>query len=173
MGGGSSYFGPLGDSTIDISSWDMSNASNCRNMFRTTYSNIHVPQNITFGSASLDFYDMFLGVGNVAGQGGLQHGLGGWDWITNATSVDSTRFARYSGMSDANYNKTLIAWANRAHAKLAGGGSLPTVSTEWNFRGNLRSNVVYSGSPYNTGYAARAYLTSAPVSYNFIDDGSV
>ena len=172
LGGGNSFFGPKGNSTIDISDWNMNAASNCREMFRTTYSNIHVPETVTFGSGSIDLYETFLGVGNVAGQGGLLTSLAGWDWITNPSNLTTTRFARYSGMSDAHYNQTLIAWANRAHAKLAAGGSLPSVATDWNFTGNLRSNVVYSGSPYNTGFSARAYLTSAPVSYIFIDDGS-
>lgn len=176
IGGGTNNVGPQGNETLDVSGWNMNAASNCREMFRVMHSNITVPTTVTFGSGDLDLYETFLSVRGTNGTGGLQNGLGGWDWITNKSSsdtIDTTRFARYSGMTDPNYNQTLIAWANRAHAKIAAGGTLPTISTEWNFRGNLRSNVVYSGSPFNTGFDARAYLVGAAVNYNFIDDGSV
>ena len=176
IGAGTSFTGPQGDETLNVSAWDMSAASNCREMFRVMHSNVTAPANVTFPSGDLDLYETFMSVRGTNGTGGLQNGLGGWDWITNKSSSDAinvTRFARYSGMTDPNYNQTLIAWANRAHAKIASGGSLPTISSEWNFRGNLRSNVVYSGSPFNTGFDARAYLTGAAVGYNFVDDGSV
>ena len=62
------------------------------------------------------------------------------------------------GMSAENYSKTLIGWSNTISS--TGLGKNLSLGT------NVRSytDIVYSGSPYNSGEGARTYLTTASAS---------
>ncbi len=170
-----SISGPVGANTIHIGNWDMNNASNLHQMFYQTYSNITVPSNVTF-TGNVNLYEVFLNTrGSSSSSGGLQNDLADWDFVTNndnTVTLFTARFARYSGMSNVDYNKTLIGWANRVHAKVTGGGTVPSLNGGFDFNGSYRSNVTYTGTPYNTGYAAWDYLENT-IGWNFVDSGTI
>jgi hypothetical protein len=81
--------------------------------------------------------------------------IGGWS--LRLAGVDMTdMFLDQSAMSDENYSRTLIGWANY----VASNSNTPS-SVNFNGGTNKYNNTAYTtGQSYNDAVAARAYLTS-------------
>jgi LPXTG-motif cell wall-anchored protein len=132
----------------DLSGWDTGNVTDMGYALR----------NATSFSADLSGWD----TSSVTTMGDMFNGatsfdadLGAWD-VSNVTSM--SRMFRGAGLSTANYDATLIGWAN-----LAGGAG-------------VRANVPFDAgsSVYSCdAVAARATLTGSPNSWTITDGGIV
>lgn len=128
--------------TLDVSNWDISNVVDINTMFGSSILNPDVTNWDT--SSLLDANRAFINCTN------FDRDLSGWD-IDQVTDFDFFMIGA-NGLSTANYDATLISWANQA----------PTSGI----------NINFGGSQYTLGGAAEAARTTLTTTYLWtITDG--
>ena len=130
---------------ISVVNWSTSNVTDMQSMF---YNATNFNQDIGNWDTSKVTY-MY---GMFEGAAAFNQNIG--SWLLN-NSVTMIRMFINSGLSEENYSKTLIGWAN--YVATTGNAKSRTLGAT----GRKYNSIVYAGTPYNTGTGARTYLTQS------------
>jgi surface protein len=157
----------------NIGGWDTSNVKSMREMFRAASvfnqdiggwntSNVESMSRMLQGASAFNQDIGGWNTSNVATMNRMfslasafNQDIGGWSLRLAGVNMEDM-FLSQSAMSDENYSRTLIGWANY----VASNSNTPS-SVNFNGGDNQYNNTAYiTGATYNDAVAARVYLTS-------------
>ena len=144
-----------------IGNWDVSNVTNMQVMFQNTE-----VFNQDIGGWDTSSVSNFFRAFRRAYA--FDQDLGNWS-LASATNVDGF-YDGTSSMSDENYSRLLVGWANFVYDN-SGPYNLTLYSNTTQYSNALTAYPGYGSEQFTTAPAARAYLTGATAGWTITDQG--